>query len=96
MGIETLNNHKMNTSVTNISLQGHPYNLGVDTALSIGYNTKGKYCITKGVISLHHDGRFVFTTQGIGVLISDSTLSEFYPDTKEGRKALNEKIKNNN
>jgi len=83
------------STTTSISLQCHPYNLGVDTALTIGYNLKNQHCITKGVISLHDDGQFVFTTRGMGVLIHDKTLSEFYPDTKEGRNALNQKINNN-
>jgi hypothetical protein len=54
---------------------------------------KGRFCITKGVIHLTEDGIFVFNTQGVRMLVQEKDLNEYYPDNKESRKALKEKIK---
>lgn len=74
-----------------VTLHGEDYRLGIDKAISIGYNTKCNFCLTTGV--LHHDSDgFYVKTGGIAIKVYEEGLEEWYLDTPENRKVIKQKI----
>lgn len=78
--------------MTTIILQGTHYVLGLDIALSIGYNAKGKKVITKSVLSLNAAGELVCLNGGIKIKITDQDLEDFYPNTAASKRLLKQKM----
>jgi hypothetical protein len=75
-----------------ILLQGEHYALGVDTAISIGYNMKGQRVICKSVLCLDEDDNIYCLDGGIRIKVREEELQEYYPNTPENRKMLKQMI----
>lgn len=71
-----------------ISLNGDTILLGVDTVIGIGYNMKCKHVISKSILCKDEDGYYLKCKGGINVLIPESSLHDYYLDTKDNRKIL--------
>jgi hypothetical protein len=70
-----------------IILHNETINLFKDSVISLGYNMKGKYTITKSILC--HDGlKFFVKNGGINILTTEKELPEFYLDTPQNRKIL--------
>ena len=65
-----------------IKLNGDPCTLGVDTVITIGYNMKGKRCITKGILNRSED-TFYISMGSIDVWVRN--IDDIYLDTTENR-----------
>jgi len=71
-----------------ILLQDQNYQLGIDIALSIGCNLKGKNVITKSIICLNPSGNLYCTNGGIRIKLNEEDLKEYYTNTPENLKLL--------
>jgi hypothetical protein len=74
-----------------IIINNENYRLGVDTAISLGYNMKGNYIITKSILTMNND-ELICLNGGIKIRIEKKHINDFFLDTKENRKKLKEQI----
>jgi hypothetical protein len=78
-----------------IYLQGEKYILGVDNALSIGYNMKGKHVITKSTINIGDNGDYYIVNGGISITLNVDDMNSLYLNTPSNRKLLKKIILDN-
>lgn len=79
-----------------ILLNGESYRLGVDRAISLGYNTKGHMCIAECTVNRDDDSDQLYAlASGVWVIVPTGSLTDFYLDTPENRKKLRAQIKGN-